>query len=327
MKNRIVSRPSSVFWILLVLSVILAGALSLLAGPMDHPPEWVIMRLRLPRLLLALLAGSALSISGSVLQSLLRNDLATPYTLGISAGAGLVAGSVIVSGLIVPVIGLVAAGTAGALLAVVLVYALAYRSRRGDYGPTLLLAGITMNLVGASILLLFEYFSDASRIMEIVRWMMGDMAVIGWGKPLFLMPPVILGIAVALTRTGVLNQISQGDDIAHTRGVSVNWERNLLLAVAALLAGSTVGVVGPVGFVGLMVPHIMRRFVGSDYRYLVPASALGGMLLVILADSLSRVIISPAELPIGIVMSLIGGPFFLVLLLRGGRRKQEDNPG
>jgi len=327
MNNRIVSRPSSIFWILLVLSVILAGALSLLAGPMDHPPEWVIMRLRLPRLIIALLAGSALSISGSVLQSLLRNDLATPYTLGISAGAGLVAGSVIVSGMIVPVIGLVAAGTAGALLAVVLVYALAYRSRRGDYGPTLLLAGITMNLVGASILLLFEYFSDASKIMEIVRWMMGDMAVIGWDKPLFLMPPVILGIAVALTRTGVLNQISQGDDIAHTRGVSVNWERNLLLAVAALLAGSTVGVVGPVGFVGLMVPHIMRRFVGSDYRYLVPASALGGMLLVILADSLSRVIISPAELPIGIVMSLIGGPFFLVLLLRGGRRNQKDNPG
>ncbi|MEN8207761.1 MAG: iron ABC transporter permease [Candidatus Fermentibacteria bacterium] len=322
MKNGIVSKPSTGFWILMGLSVILAAALSLLAGPMDHPPEWVIMRLRLPRLVLALLTGSALSISGCVLQSLLRNDLATPYTLGISAGAGLVAGSVIVSGLIVPVMGLVAAGTAGALLAVLLVYTLAYRSRRGDHGSTLLLAGITMNLVGASILLLFEYFSDASRIMEIVRWMMGDMAVIGWGKPLFLLAPVILGIAAVLTRTGVMNQISQGDDIAHTRGVSVNRERNLLLAIAALLAGSTVGAVGPVGFVGLMVPHIMRRFVGADYRYLVPASALGGMLLVILADSLSRVIISPAELPIGIVMSLIGGPFFLVLLLRGSRKQQ-----
>ncbi|NOQ21508.1 MAG: iron chelate uptake ABC transporter family permease subunit, partial [Candidatus Aegiribacteria sp.] len=306
MKSGITSRKSSGFWILLVLSVILAGALSLLAGPMEHPPEWVIMKLRLPRLILALLTGSALSISGCVLQSILRNDLATPYTLGISAGAGLVAGSVIVFGLIMPVMGLVVAGTAGALLAVILVYALAYRSRRADYGSTLLLAGITMNLVGASILLLFEYFSDASRIMEIVRWMMGDMAVIGWSKPLFLLLPVILGIGVVITRTGVLNQISQGDDIAHTRGVSVNSERNLLLAIAALLAGSTVGAVGPVGFVGLMVPHMMRRFVGADYRYLVPASALGGMLLVILADSLSRVVISPAELPIGIVMSLIG---------------------
>ncbi len=316
MKNRITVRPSAGFWILLVLSVVFAGGLSLLAGPMEHPPEWVIMRLRLPRFILALLTGSALSVSGCVLQSILRNDLATPYTLGISAGAGLVAGSVIVSGLLIPVIGLVAAGTAGALLAVMLVYALASRGRRGDYGSTLLLAGITMNLVGASILLLFEYFSDVSRIIEIVRWMMGDMAVIGWDKPLFLLPPVILGIAVVIKKTGTMNQISQGDDIARTRGVSVTMERNLLLASAAVLAGSTVGAVGPVGFIGLMVPHIMRRFVGSDYRYLVPASALGGMLLVILADSLSRVVISPAELPIGIVMSLIGGPFFLILLLK-----------
>ncbi|MCD4775609.1 MAG: iron ABC transporter permease [Candidatus Aegiribacteria sp.] len=323
MKKGIASRPSSRFWILLVLLVILAGVLSLFAGPMEHPPAWVIMKLRLPRLVLALLTGSALSVSGCVLQSILRNDLATPYTLGISAGAGLVAGSVIVSGFMMPVMGLVAAGTAGALLAVILVYVLASRGRRVEYGSTLLLAGITMNLVGASILLLFEYFSDASRILEIVRWMMGDMAVIGWSKPLFLVPAVILGMLAVLLRTGVMNQISQGDDIARTRGVSVRRERNLLLASAALLAGSTVGAVGPVGFIGLMVPHIMRRFVGADYRYLVPASALGGMLLVILADSLSRVVVSPAELPIGIVMSLIGGPFFLALLLRSGGKKHR----
>ncbi len=300
----------------MVLAVILTSALSLFAGPMESPPEWVIMKLRLPRIILALLAGSSLSVSGCILQSILRNDLATPYTLGISAGAGLVAGSVIVSGFVISVIALVAAGTAGALLAVILVYMLASRGRRGEYGSTLLLAGITMNLVGASILLLFEYFSDASRILEIVRWMMGNMAVIGWNVPLFLLPPVVLGMIVVLARTGVMNQIAQGDDIAYTRGVSVKRERNLLLASAALLAGSTVGAVGPVGFVGLMVPHIMRRFAGSDYRYLVPASALGGMLLVILADSLSRVLIVPAELPIGIVMSLIGGPFFLILLLK-----------
>jgi iron complex transport system permease protein len=324
MKTAIAARPSPRIWILLVFSVLLAAALSLLAGPMEHPPEWVILKLRLPRLVLALLTGSSLSISGCILQSILRNDLATPYTLGISAGAGLVAGSAIVSGLMLPVMGLVAAGTAGAMLAVVLVYALAFRGRRGDFGSTLLLAGITMNLVGASILLLFEYFSDASRILEIVRWMMGDMAVIGWGKPLFLIFPVILGMAAVFSRTGAMNQISQGDDIASTRGVSVIRERNVLLASAAILAGSTVGAVGPVGFVGLMVPHIMRRFVGSDYRYLVPASALGGMLLVVLADSLSRLVISPAELPIGIVMSLIGGPFFLVILLRVGKGNRRS---
>ncbi|MFO8183235.1 MAG: iron ABC transporter permease, partial [Candidatus Aegiribacteria sp.] len=293
-----------------------------LAGPMGSPPAWVITGLRLPRLALALLTGAALSVSGCVLQSILRNDLATPYTLGISAGAGLVAGSAIVSGLMMPVMGLVAAGTAGALLSVAIVYGLASRSGGGEYGPTLILAGVTMNLVGASVLLLFEYFSDASRILEIVRWMMGDLSVIGWSKPLFLLPAVAAGMVAVLLRTGVMNQISQGDDIAFARGVSVSRERNLLLASAALLAGSTVGAAGPIGFVGLMVPHIMRRFVGADYRYLVPASAMGGMLLMAGADALSRVVVSPAELPIGIMMSLTGGPFFLVLLLHSRRGRK-----
>lgn len=314
-------KPSTGFWILLILAIAIAGVFSLMVGPMSDPPGWVVFRLRLPRLILALLTGSALSISGCVLQSLLRNDLATPYTLGISAGAGLVAGSVIISGLAVPVLGLVAAGSAGSILAVIAVYALASGGRRGEYGASLLLAGVTMNLIGAAILLLFEYFSDASRILEIVRWMMGDLAVIGWEKPLFLVFPVVIGSMIVFSRTDVLNQISQGDDLASTRGVAVRRERNLLLAAAAILAGSTVGVAGPVGFVGLIVPHIMRRIVGADYRYLIPASALGGMLLMVLADSLSRIVISPAELPIGIVMSLLGGPFFLFILLRSGRRK------
>lgn len=319
-ENDLSEKPSLTFWAVLVILVAAAAAFSLVAGPMGDPPGWVVLKLRLPRMVLALLTGSSLAVSGCVLQALLRNDLATPYTLGISAGAGLVAGSVIVSGAMIPVIGLVIAGTGGALVAVTVVYLLASTSRRGEYSASLLLAGVTMNLVGASILLLLEYFSDASRLMEIVRWMMGDLAVIGWEKPLFLVLPASAGILVVVMRSGVLNQIAQGDDLASTRGVSVVRERTVLLAATALLAGSTVGVAGPIGFVGLMVPHIMRRFVGADYRYLIPASILGGMLLVILADSISRVVVSPAELPIGIVMSLLGGPFFLGVLLRSNRR-------
>ena len=308
--------PSKLLWMVLALLLAAGAVLSVLTGPVASPPGWVLLQLRLPRMVLAVIAGAALSVSGCVLQSILRNDLATPYTLGISAGAGLVAGTVIVSGAAIPVIGFVAAGTAGALLTVFLVYSLAARGSGQRFGSTLILAGVTMNLVGASILLLMEYFSDASRIMEIVRWMMGDTAVIGWQKPLFLIPPVAVGLFLIALRTGTMNQISQGDEIASTRGVSVKRERNILLVSAALLAGSTVGAVGPVGFVGLMVPHIMRRFTGSDYRYLVPASAMGGMVLMVLADFFSRVVISPAELPIGIVMALLGGPFFLMLLLR-----------
>jgi iron complex transport system permease protein len=128
---------------------------------------------------------------------------------------------------------------------------------------------------------------------------------------------------VVLARTGVLNQLSVGEEIASTRGVSVDRERGLLLVSAALLAGSSVGVIGPVGFVGLIVPHMMRRLTGSDYRSLVPASALGGAIVLLFADTLSRIVISPAELPIGVVMALVGGPFFLTLLLGDyGRRNR-----
>jgi len=310
-------RPGAAFWLLLSVLTLAACAASLLVGPLDDPPAWVLLRLRLPRLALALLGGASLSVAGCVLQSILRNDLATPYTLGISAGAGLASGAIIVAGASIPVVGMVAAGTGGALLAVLAVFLLAGASRRSDTGATLLLAGVTINLMGASVLLLLEYFSDADRILEIVRWMMGDLAAVGWEKPLFLLPAAIAGTAVVLSRTGVLNQMAQGDDMAASRGVSVGRERNLLLAAAAVLAGATVGVTGPVGFVGLIVPHVMRRLRGGDYRTLVPASVLGGMLLVVSADILSRIVISPAELPIGVTMALLGGPFFLVLLIRG----------
>ncbi len=321
--NKMVRRPGAQFWVLMLAAIAIASVISLMVGPLSDPPGWVIFRLRLPRLVLSLLTGGSLAVSGCVLQSLLRNDLATPYTLGISAGAGLAAGSLIVAGIAVPVLGMVAAGTAGALIAVGAVYAISVAAGRRDTGSTLLLAGVTVNLVGASFLLLMEYFTDANRIMEIIRWMMGDMAVVGWAKPVFLLVPWAAGMLLVLRRTGVLNQIAQGDDLAATRGVAVRRERNILLAAAAILAGATVGVAGPVGFVGLIVPHSMRRLAGADYRYLVPASALGGMLLMVVADSISRVVISPAELPIGIVMSMVGGPFFLMLLLKKGRRRKH----
>ena len=308
--------PSALRWLVLSSLVILGVLLSLMVGPLgSNAPFKIILDLRLPRVALALLAGSSLAVSGCVLQSLLRNDLATPYTLGISAGAGVTAGALIISRIAISVLGLVVAGSAGALLAVAAVYLLARAGRGGNMGVRLLLAGITVNLVGAAFLLLFEYLSPASRLVEIVRWMMGDLGAVGFQKPLFLLPFALTGLLIAASRTGVLNQLSVGEEIASARGVSVNRERNILLASAALLAGSTVGAIGPVGFVGLVVPHIMRRITGSDYRSLVPASALGGAIILLFADVLSRIVMSPAELPIGIVMALIGGPFFLMLLL------------
>jgi iron complex transport system permease protein len=292
--------------------------LSLAVGPMGMTDGWVVLRLRLPRALLAVLTGSSLAVSGCVLQSILRNELATPYTLGISAGAALATGALILSNLIVSSLALVATGTLGALLAVAVVYCLARRGS-GSAGVRLLLAGVTVNLIGASILLLFEYFSPASRLVEIVRWLMGSLAAVDPAIPAFLLMFVVPGMAVVLTHTGTLNQLASGETVAASRGVSVAGRRNVLLCASALLAGGSVGAIGPVGFVGLVVPHIMRRLVGGDYRRLVPASAIAGMIALLLADSLSRVVISPAELPIGVVTSLVGGPFFLFLLLRPGR--------
>ncbi|NLI02787.1 MAG: iron ABC transporter permease [Candidatus Fermentibacter daniensis] len=316
MKARHMGAPA---WIALVVLVLLGVVLSLSCGPMGFPDDWLTIRLRLPRIALALLAGSSLSVSGCLLQGLLRNELATPYTLGISAGASLAAGALILLQPMLPVIVFLGAGCAGALGASFAVWALAGAAGGSD-APRLLLAGVTVNLVGASLLLLIEYFSPASRLIEIIRWMMGDLAAVDATVPAFLTPFVAAGLLLCLPRSGTLNQLSMGDDLAASRGVRVGAERNALLLASSLLAGGTVGAVGPIGFVGLIVPHAMRRLTGSDNRLLLPASALGGMAVLLFADVLSRVVAAPAEIPIGVVMSLLGGPFFLVLLFKEGRR-------
>lgn len=316
MKARRMGAPS---WIALGALVLLGVILSLSCGPMGFPDDWLTIRLRLPRIALALLAGSSLSVSGCLMQGLLRNELATPYTLGISAGASLAAGALIILQPMLPVIVFLAAGCAGALGASLAVWALAGAAGGGD-APRLLLAGVTVNLVGASLLLMIEYFSPASRLVEIIRWMMGDLAAVDATVPAFLTPFVAVGLLLCLPRSGTLNQLSMGDELAASRGVRVRSERNALLLASSLLAGGAVGAVGPIGFVGLIVPHAMRRMTGSDNRLLLPASALGGMAVLLFADVVSRVVAAPAEIPIGVVMSLLGGPFFLFLLFREGRR-------
>jgi len=302
-----------------MLILLLAGiAISLSAGPMGlDASRQVIFGLRLPRILLALTSGASLAVSGCVLQAILRNPLATPYTLGISAGAGVTAGIIILSGITLPVFLVYLSGAAGALAAAGLTWFLAGRSARED--SSLILAGVTVNLLGASVLLLVEYSSPASRLVEIVRWMMGDLAVSGYSRIVFLLPFFAAGMSLPFLRTGTLNQFLAGAEMAESRGVDTDRERKHLLIAAAVLAGGTVGAVGPVGFIGLIVPHIVRRISGGDYRRLLPLSALGGAVLMVWADIVSRTVISPSELPIGIILSLLGGPFFLYLLIKKPR--------
>jgi iron complex transport system permease protein len=309
--NRLALRLGVVLGLLLASGVLV----SLFTGPLGAgAPGSVITGLRLPRVALAMIAGASLAVSGCVLQAVLRNSLATPYTLGISAGAGVTAGFIILSGAVMPVFFLYLSGAAGALAAAGMTWSLAGRRAGDDQG--LILAGVTVNLLGASILLLIEYMSPASRLVEIIRWMMGDLAVAGFERVLFLIPFFVAGMAAPLMKTGTLNQLLSGIEMAESRGVDTSRERFLFLLSAALLAGGTVGAIGPVGFVGLMVPHMVRRLAGGDYRRLLPLSALGGAVLMVWADILSRTVISPGELPIGIILSLLGGPFFLYLLIK-----------
>ncbi|MCK5036506.1 MAG: iron ABC transporter permease [Candidatus Sabulitectum sp.] len=302
----------------LVVLAVTGIALSLATGPLGlNAPGQVILFLRLPRILLAIAAGASLAVSGCILQAVLRNPLATPYTLGISAGAGVTAGFIILSGISLPIFLVYLSGTAGALAASTLTWFIAGRSQRDHSG--LILAGVTVNLLGASVLLLIEYMSPASRLVEIIRWMMGDLAIAGYRRVLFLLPFLVAGMVPAIMRTGTLNQFLTATEMAESRGVNTVRERLLLLIAAAVLAGGAVGAVGPIGFVGLIVPHTMRRLVGGDYRRLLPLSALGGAVLMLWADIFSRVVISPAELPIGVILSLLGGPFFLYLLVKKPR--------
>ncbi len=303
---------------MLPLVILLAAgvALSALVGPMGSGAPWsVIVSLRLSRTALAVLAGASLAVAGAVLQTVLRNVLATPYTLGVSAGAGLSAGVVILFGTGLSGYWSNLAGTAGALAATAVTASLA--GRRWSDGSTLILAGVTVNVLGASLLLALEYISPASRLMEIVRWMMGDLAAAGYSRPLYLLPFTLAGLLTVLPRSGILNQMLAGEELAESRGVNTRRERALMLTAAAVLAGGAVGAVGPVGFVGLVVPHILRRVSGGDLRRLLPLSALGGAVLLVWSDVLSRVVVSPGELPIGIITALLGGPYFLYLLGSG----------
>jgi iron complex transport system permease protein len=275
----------------------------------------VVISLRLSRTALAILAGASLAVAGAVLQAVLRNVLATPYTLGVSAGAGVTAGAVILFGIGISGYWACLAGTGGALAATLLVTTLAGRGSRE--GSTLILAGVTINVLGASLLLLMEYLSPASRLMEIVRWMMGDLAAAGYSRVFYLLPFTVAGTAMVLLRTGTLNQMLAGEELAETRGVNTRRERAVMLTASAILAGGTVGAVGPVGFVGLVVPHVLRRITGGDCRRLVPLSALGGAVLLVWSDIVSRIVVSPGELPVGIITALIGGPYFLHLLRSG----------
>ena len=277
----------------------------------------IILTLRLPRTALVLLTGAALGTSGAAYQGLFRNPLADPYLVGVASGAGL--GAVLAMSIQWPytsagLLAVPAAAFIGALATVFLVYFLA---RVGKTLPTtnLILAGVAFSFF-ASALTSFLMLRSTGELRRSIAWLMGGSVQVGWGPVLSILPFLLPGLAVLLLSGHALNLLQYGDEQAAQMGLPVLRVRTILLIAASLATASAVAFSGIIGFIGLIVPHVMRLAFGADHRRLLPLSLLGGAALLLLSDVLARVVMAPQELPVGIVTALAGVPFFLWILRR-----------
>ncbi len=284
----------------------------LLLNPGTDPQSQIIWNIRMPRTIVGALVGINLSLSGAILQAIMRNPLADPHIIGISSGAGL-AGVVIM--ILFPALEYLITPVAfvGAMLAAICIYILAWKN--GIKPVRIILAGVAVSaFLSAGISGLMIFYSD--RVHGALMWMVGGLAARSWPHVNIILPYAIIGLVLALASAAYLNILQLGDEMARGLGVNVEVTRIVMTAIAALLAASAVSVVGLLGFVGLVVPHAARLLIGSDYRFLLPAAALLGVAIVTLSDTFARVIFAPIELPVGIIMAFLGAPFFLFLLRR-----------
>lgn len=313
--------------VLLLLLLAAAILLSLSVGSLKLPlseiistlwnrPEGVnyqiLFNIRLPRILLGAMVGGCFAVAGAILQGVMRNPLASPGIIGVSAGGGL-AGIIVM--LVLPQFGalLVPAAFCGSLATALLVYLLAWK--RGVSPVRLILAGVAVSaMLGAfsSTILLF----NAERAGGILDFSIGSLSTRSWHQIRQVGLYMLSAFLAAFSLGGKLNILALGDEVAIGLGLKTERVRFLLIATAALLAASAVSVAGLLGFVGLIAPHIMRMLIGSDNRFLLPASALFGALMVVSCDTIGRLVMDPSELPVGIIMALMGPPFFLWLLRR-----------
>ena len=290
--------------------------IALLRGDKNIANYHIIWNIRLPRIIAGALVGMNLAIAGAILQCIMRNPLADPGIIGVTSGAGLAAVVVMIlfpeHNSLVPIVAF-----AGAILSSLVVYGISWK---GGVNPLrLILAGVAVaSFLGAFMTVLMVFHSD--KVQGTINWMAGGFQGRSWEHVKMILPYSILGAAAALGSFKYLNILMLGDDVAKGLGLRVESVRLCYIALAAFLAASAVSVAGLLGFVGLIIPHVVRLLVGSDHKFLLPFSALLGAAIIIIADTVARTIFNPVEIPVGVIMAFLGAPFFLYLLrgkLRG----------
>ncbi|UAK20340.1 iron ABC transporter permease [Kluyvera sp. CRP] len=328
--NATASRPLWLMVLLLVALTLFATTLGAMRLPLasiwpsgDEVLRHIWLIIRLPRVLLALLVGSALALSGCVMQGLFRNPLADPGLLGISSGAALAVAFWLVLPISVPVLVALYAPMLAAFIGSLAVMAVIFvLSKAGDGSLSrLLLVGIAINALCGALVGMLSWISNDAQLRQLSLWGMGSLGQAEWPTLLVSATLIIPSSLVMWWMAARLNLLQLGDEEAHYLGVNVRVLQRVLLLCSAVLVAASVAISGVIGFIGLVVPHLMRMWLGPDHRGLIPGSLLAGAILLLIADTLARTIAAPAEMPVGLLTSLLGAPWFLWLIFR-----QERSP-
>ncbi len=290
-------------------------------SPVQEKYANILFQLRIPRTLLVVLVGAALATSGGAYQGLFQNPLADPYLIGVASGAGL--GSIIAMTIQWPqeiqgYFAIPISAFSGAMLAVFLVYSLA-KVGKTIHNTTLILAGVAVSSF-SNALTSFLLLNAGGELRRAIVWMMGGSTLVGWKPVLAAAPYILIGIISLISMGYQLNVLQFGDEEAQQMGVPVKKVRLMIIVAASLTTAAAVAFSGTIAFVGLVVPHILRRMVGNDYRRILPYSALGGAIFLLLADIAARKLLAPQEIPVGVITILLGAPFFLYILRRTKRK-------
>lgn len=331
MKKKVTNEiKNSFIYIIVIIFIFILSILSLRIGTVEYSTSEIlssifdsestvrniIVDLRLPRVILCILVGASLAASGALLQAVMQNPLADPGIIGVSSGASVVATFVF---LVFPTatVSLPLFSFLGAILACVIIYSLSFKN---GFNPLrVVLAGVAVNAIFGGVSS-FLTLMNSDNLQGVLSWLNGSLTAKSWHQVNMILPYSIFGLVASLLCIKMANTLLLGDDMAKNLGINVSFTRILLSSIGAFLAAITVSAVGMIGFVGLIVPHIARLIVGSNYKIMLPLSLLMGSLTMLFADLIGRTLVSPIEIPVGIVMAILGGPFFLYLLNRGNKK-------